>query len=578
MTLPVQHVFPGILADAWADQLQQFETGSTVRRLWKADSSLWLAEERELRAIESNLCFLRLPEQIGPYISRVAEAATKVQAEGLDHMVIVGMGGSNLAAAAILHATEENPEKKIFLLDTTDPDALSQLNLKLPLERTLFVFASKSGKRIETHALLLYFLDRLKTAGISPRGKHFVALADENSYLAAMASQYKFHELFLDPPGISSRYSGVIHFGVLLTAISGRQPTALVESILAMKEACGPATQIAENPAVALASFLAAGASQGLNRLILLSSEDLYYFSYRIAQLVGISTSGEGRGLVPIFGRSGLSLEILKRKCLVVILTNRSKPNGEVARLEELRNLGIPVVEIGLQSADDFAAEIFKWEIATALACVPMGVNCFQAEDGQSNLERMGAKVGTILAKGVLSAPRERIKEQSLTLFVEGQTRRLISGLSMGSALQTFLELRDTGGYIAICPFFELTPACIATLDALGDRMSESLGMPVQVAAGPRCLYALGKIYEHGPANGIFIIMTTAPSEDVSIPGAGYSFGELLNAAALSEAETLENLGKPTIRLHLSEGSEKGLKDFSDVVIQALARIRGSAG
>ena len=208
-----------------------------------------------------------------------------------------------------------------------------ELNLKLPLERTLFVFASKSGKRIETHALLLYFLDRLKTAGISPRGKHFVALADENSYLAAMASQYKFHELFLDPPGISSRYSGVIHFGVLLTAISGRQPTALVESILAMKEACGPATQIAENPAAALASFLAAGASQGLNRLILLSSDDLYYFAYRIAQLVGISTSGEGRGLVPIFGRSGLSLEILKRKCLVVILTNRSKPNGEVARL-----------------------------------------------------------------------------------------------------------------------------------------------------------------------------------------------------------------------------------------------------
>ena len=142
--------------------------------------------------------------------------------------------------------------------------------------------------------------------------------------------------------------------------------------------------------------------------------------------------------------------------------------------LQELRNLGIPVVEIDLQSADDFAAEIFKWEIATALACVPMGVNCFQAEDGQSNLERMGAKVGTILAKGVSSAPRERIKEQSLTLFVEGQTRRLISGLSMRSALQTFLELRDAGGYIAICPFFELTPAYIATLDALARSYESS--------------------------------------------------------------------------------------------------------
>jgi hypothetical protein len=207
-----------------------------------------------------------------------------------------------------------------------------------------------------------------------------------------------------------------------------------------------------------------------------------------------------------------------------------------------------------------------------------MGVNCFQDEDSRSNLEKMGAKVGVILAKGGLSAPRERIKEGSISLFVEGQTRRLISGLSMCSALQTFLELRNIDSYIAICPFFELTPGYNAALETLGARMSESLRMPVQIAAGPRCLYALGKIYEHGPANGIFIVIGTVPVEDVPIPGAGYSFGELLNAAALSEAETLENLGKPTLRLHLSEGPEKGLKEFSDVVIQALARIRGSAG
>jgi hypothetical protein len=345
-----------------------------------------------------------------------------------------------------------------------------------------------------------------------------------------------------------------------------------------MKEACGPARQASENPAAVLAAFLAAGASQGLNRLIFLSSEEFNYFAYRIAQLVGISTSGEGRGLVPIFGGSFAALETLRRKCLVVILSKKSQQNGAVAQLQELRNLGIPVVQIDLQGADNFAAEIFKWEIATALACVPMGVNCFQREDGQSNLGKMGDKAGMMLAKGDSAAPRERVKELSIALFVEGETRRLVSSLSVRDALQTFLKLRDADGYIAICPFFELAPAHIAILDALRERISHALGMPVQIAAGPRCLYALGKIYEHGPANGIFIIITTVPVEDVTIPGAGYSFGELLNASALSEAQTLEGLGKPTIRLHLSEGSEKGLKEFSDVVIQALARIRGSAG
>jgi Phosphoglucose isomerase len=578
MPLPVQNIFPGNLAKAFADQLQQFERGNIVQRLWKLDRSLWLAEEHELRAIESNLSFLTLPEKIGSYISRVAEVAGKAQAEGLDHVVIVGLGGANLAAAAVLHASEVKPEKQVFLLDTTDPGTLGKLNTKLPLERTLFVFASKSGKRIETHALLLYFLDRLKRAGTSRPGSHFIAFTDENSYLATLASEYRFRDLFLDPPGISSRYSGVIHFGVLLTAISGLQPSVLTESILAMQEACGPARQTSENPAAALASFLAAGASQGLNRLILLSSDELNYFAYRIAQLVGISTSGEGRGLVPIFGGSSVALEILKRKCLVVILSKKSQPDGEVAPVQELRNLGIPVVQIDVQSADDFAAEIFKWEIATALACVPMGVNCFQQEGGQSNLGKMGDKAGMILAKADSTAPRERVKELSIALFVEGETRRLVSGLSVRDALQTFLELRDADGFVAICPFFELTPAYIAILDALRERMSKVTGVPVQIAAGPRYLYALDKIYKHGPARGIFIVITTVFEEDLAIPGAGYSFGEVLTASALTEVQALENFRRPAIRLHFSEGSEKGLKEFSDVVIQALARIRGSAG
>jgi transaldolase / glucose-6-phosphate isomerase len=347
---------------------------------------------------------------------------------------------------------------------------------------------------------------------------------------------------------------------------------------LAMKEVCGPARQISENPAAALASFLAVGASQGLSRLIILSSDERYYFAYRIAQLVSVSTSGEGRGLVPIFAGSSVALETLKRKSLVVILSKRGQPNGEVAQLQELRNHGIPVVEIDLPSTDNFAAEIFKWEIATALACVPMGVNCFQREDAQGNLGTMSDKVGTIIATGNSASPRERVKELSISLFVEGETRRLVSSLSVRDALQTFLELRDTDGYIAICPFFELTPAYIAVLDPLRDRMTKALGIPVQISVGPRYLYALGKIYKHGPANGIFILITTVPEEDLAIPGAGYSFGEVLTASALSEAQTLENLGKRTIRLHLSEGSEKGLKEFSDVVIQALARIRGSAG
>jgi transaldolase/glucose-6-phosphate isomerase len=563
MSFPVQKIFPGTLGTAWKDEMQRFTAGNIVARLWKSDSSLWLAQQHEVPIIESNLGWLRLPERIEPYISQVVDMAKALNAQGLDQMVIVGMGGVNLAAAAVLCLQGENAGKRTYLLDTTDPDAINKLKSKLHFERTLFAFASKSGKRIETHALLLYFLDLLKAQGISSPGKHFVAFTEKNSYLASLAVEYKFREVFFDPPGINSRYSGLIHFGLLLSGVAQLDQITLMKAILAMKSACGPLAQFADNPAAALASFLAAGESQGLNRLIILSSDELFYFAYRIAQLVGISTSGSGRGLVPIFGQSSLALETLQRKCLVVILTIKDQPKDQPSQLPELRNLGVPVVDIELQGAGDFAAEIFKWEIATALACVPMGINCFQNEDGHGNLARVAAKLENIIAMRDSLAPGERVKERGIHLFVEGQTRRLISGLSLQDALRTFLELRNKDSYIVICPFFEAIPDYLETLRLLRDRMRDSLGMPVQISSGPRYLYALGKIYREGPANGIFIIITAEPGNDVAIPGAGYTFGEMQLAFAITEFEALQH---------------SRLKRLSDVVIQALAQVRRNTG
>jgi hypothetical protein len=139
------------------------------------------------------------------------------------------------------------------------------------------------------------------------------------------------------------------------------------------------------------------------------------------------------------------------------------------------------------------------------------------------------------------------------------------------------LELRNADSYVAIYPFFELLPQYLDILRGLRVRICSTLGVPVQISSGPRYLYALSKIYKDGPADGMFIVITSEPAEDVAIPGACYTFGELQLSFALQEFESLEKFKKPAIRLHLLEGPEKGLKQFSDVVIQALARIRGDS-
>ena len=266
MSLPIQKLSPGTLSTAWKRELARCHSENLLERLWKHDSSLWPAEEHEAALIKSNLQWLDLPTQIEPCVNRLIECAKMAEQDGLDYFVFVAMGASNLAASAILNLAQGNGGKRTYLLDTTDPAALLKLETECPFERASFVFSNKSGKRIETHALLLYVLQKLKLAGIKSRGKHFVALTEEGSYLATLAKEYKFRDIFFDPPGIFGRYSGVIHFSFFLSAVTQVDKAELLTSILAMKDACGPSSSVADNPAVALAALLAGAPQEGFTR------------------------------------------------------------------------------------------------------------------------------------------------------------------------------------------------------------------------------------------------------------------------------------------------------------------------
>src|SRR5260370_13479205 len=98
----------------------------------------------------------------------------------------------------------------------------------LHLDRTLFVFANKSGNQIETHSLLLYFLERLRMLGIHSPVRHFIALTEVNSYLTELAGEYDFLDSFLDPSGIHGRYSSLILFNFFLSALFRLDPNSLL--------------------------------------------------------------------------------------------------------------------------------------------------------------------------------------------------------------------------------------------------------------------------------------------------------------------------------------------------------------
>jgi len=72
----------------------------------------------------------------------------------------------------------------------------------------------------------------------------------------------------------------------------------------------------------------------------------------------------------------------------------------------------------------------------------------------------------------------------------------------------------------------------------------------------------------------MFLVITSAKKEDLAIPGAKYSFGQLQMAQALGDLESLGRRVKPGLRIHLSKGADAGLADLRKAIEQALATCR----
>jgi transaldolase / glucose-6-phosphate isomerase len=578
LAIPAQFVHSAGLEQAFRKELNALTTKQLITRLWNKDASLWPMAEFQADSIKGNLSWLDLPATIGPYMGRVGEFASGLRGQGIEDLVFVALGDSNLAAASILRFLTPGILKQFLVLDSIQPDTVRTIVSRINLNRTLFVFASKSGKRLETHALLLYFLDRLKRAGELSPGNRFVAVTEENSYLAEVAQEYKFSKVFYDPPGVSGRYSGLIHFSLLLAAFCRVELPAVLARVEAVRQACGPAMAGEANPAVALAALLAAGTKAGRDKLILFATESLTPLTERISQLVGVSSGKSGRGIIPIISGIKTEPEVFREGCLAVFFALRGDSDSEIhSASKSLQETGVPVVTSNLEGPEDLPSEIFKWELATALLCSQLGVNPFQEPDIRESRQRALEVVQRLEARQENPDPTVRVREGGIELFAEGATRQQISTLSLTEALCSFFDARNGKGYLALLSFVDQNSVIEKRLQQLRDELASQLRIPVQLNFGPRYLHQLEQLYLGGPENGLFLMLTAEPVHDLAIPGAKYTFGQLEHALAQGDFESLTRRDRLVVRLHLTAGAERGLVELEDFLQRALPRSRRSS-
>ena len=272
--------------------------------------------------------------------------AADAQRDGLDRVLVCGMGGSGLAPAVLAHSFQKT---NLDVLDSTDPAAVLDAERRHPLERTLFLIVSKSGSTVETLAAYHYFAQRASV-------RQFVAVTDPGSPLEQLARARGFRELFPHPPDVGGRYAALTVVGMLPAALAG------IDGATLLQRAAGTDEQAAR----ALGSAIASAAATGIAKVALRPPEPVASLAAWIEQLIAESSGKNGRGIVPIVGDPGKA--------------------------------GLDLQTVSEFSSDplDLGREFLRWEYATWELCDRIGVNPFD----QPNVEEAKTAARQELAGG----------------------------------------------------------------------------------------------------------------------------------------------------------------------------------
>jgi glucose-6-phosphate isomerase len=584
MPLTIQRVSPGLLIDAYGEESTRLRAGEAIHKIWARQPGLWKHDPQHARIISNRLGWIGVLDPMRTESPALRDFARDIDESGVRDIVLLGMGGSSVApevfSLVFSQGSARGPaqgRRRFFVLDSTDPAAIQQVDRSIDLAHTLFVVASKSGKTIETLSQFFYFHQRVTQAGLVPAGRSFLAITDRGSYLDSLAGDYSFRMTFRNPADIGGRYSALSYFGLVPAALWGVDIAAVLDSAMEMRKACGPEGDADANPALELASLLGAAARRGDDKLFLLSTPKLTPLGNWIEQLIAESLGKEERGIVPVAGGVSPPVDVLARGGVTAALFLEGDDRTALeATLRALEERGAAFVEIRLQAPEQLGAEFFKWETATALAGASLAIDPFDEPNVQESKDNTARILETFELSGEMPLGSARLVESGIELYADGAVRGSISTLQLSAALRTFFSESRPDDYVAILAYVARDAANGAQLDALRATLGERLGLPVLLGYGPRYMHSIGQLYKGGPTSGMFLMITSEKSSDLAIPGAKYTFGQLEMAQALGDLESLGRLGKPALRLHLTEGAPAGLASLRRAVDQALAASRSA--
>jgi transaldolase/glucose-6-phosphate isomerase len=512
-----------------ASRLERWREDGVATRLWGRDRTLW--SERAVADLEDRLGWLDLPSTSAKRSHEWIEFSREVEDLDLEHLVVLGMGGSSLAPDVLQQIMGPRPGF-LSVLDSTHPDAVSRLAAELDLKRSLFVVSSKSGSTIETLSLFHFFWS-LAGESVDDRERHFVVVTDAGSPLETLA-QKRGLRVFEAAEDVGGRYSALSAFGLVPAALAGIDVGELLRRGRTATQMLEEGTA-ASGPLLEPAAMLGELALAGVDKLTLLTSERLAAFPDWLEQLVAESTGKQGVGILPVVGEGLLPIdEYASDRLFVAFLMVDERGGALENHLDELEAAGHPVARVVLNDPLDLGFEFVRWETAVALAGSILGINPFS----QPNVQQAKKMAQAAMAG-----------DESVDKALRDLPHCGLADLPGG--LKVWLERACDSPYVGVHAYLPPSAAASEALSALQEQLQEITGCATTWGYGPRFLHSTGQLHKGGVSGASFLQVVVAPGADLPIPGEPLSFGQLIAAQADGDAAALIESRQQVARLTL---------------------------
>ncbi len=557
---------------AVGDAMVHLRNEKVMARIWAHDHRVWKGAPEE---IDNRLGWLHSPDVMPDAIPGLAAFAEEVRAAGMTSALLLGMGGSSLAPEMFRHTFGlRQGYLDLRVLDSTDPSAVLRCKGELDPARTLYIVSTKSGGTVETLSFMKYFYNAASDAlGHDRVGSRFIAVTDPGSSLEALAETLNFRRIFLNDPDIGGRYSALSYFGLVPAALVGMDLKQLLERGSRMARNCegrnGPLG--GDNTGARLGTVMGILARKGRDKLTLITSPDLAPFGTWAEQLIAESTGKDGKGILPVEGEPVGEPEVYAEDRLFVYVRLRDDATCD-DRVQALEEAGHPVVKLQWDDLYDIGGEIFRWEMATAVAAHLLGINPFDQPNVESAKVQTRELVSGFQKEGRLPDWKPTFEVDGLLVTTDLPARDL------EGALKALLERADPGGpdggrsYVALQAYLDPDDRTYEVLRDLRERIRKKYRMATTLGYGPRFLHSTGQLHKGDGGKGLFLQITSEAREDVPIPDrAGekvstLSFGVLKTAQALGDRRALLDANRQVLGIHFKGDVLAGIKRVIEAV------------